>query len=187
MQQVAAVAGVACNKSDRIKPAKAAKLLGINRSSLHRYLDRYRELLDERGLVNFEEVKQHRADNPLIEAAETEKPARTSQAPETESRRGHKHRLEEIKTWEAEREYARSLGQLVDPTAMIDELNESAVALRDKFMAPDPVLCERLAGESDPRAVAQLLREENRKMLADYASAMKRIAGGAPIADDAAA
>jgi hypothetical protein len=187
MQQVAAVAGVACNNSGRIKPADAARRLEINRSTLKRYLDRYPELVDERGHVDFDELARHRADNPQIADAEGAKPPKHSQSAETGDRRGNKHRLEEIKTWEAEREFARTIGQLVDPTAMTDALAEAAVALRDKFMAPDPVLCERLAGETDPRTVATLLRESNRIAHQDFADAMKRVAGGAPEADNAAA
>ncbi|MBN9568712.1 MAG: hypothetical protein J0H79_14020 [Alphaproteobacteria bacterium] len=178
MQQVAAVAGVACNNSSRIKPAEAARRLEINRSTLKRYLDRYPNLVDERGWVDFDELRQHRLDNPQIADAATAKAPKPAQSEDTAARRGNKHRLEEIRAWEAEREWAKSIGQLVDPMAMVDELAESAVAMRDRFMAPDPVLCERLAGESDPRVIMQLLRDANRVVLDDYAVAMKRIAGG---------
>lgn len=189
MQQVAAVADVARNNSGRIKVAEAARKLAINRSSLGRYLENYRELLDERGRVDFEELAQHRRDNPQVsDAGDRQKSTSTPRMAEREgTRHGNKHRLEEIKAWEAEREWAKSVGQLVDPATIIDALAESAVALRDKFMAPDPTLCERIAGETDPRAVMTLLREANRAALDDFAAAMKRIAAASPATSDAGA
>jgi hypothetical protein len=180
MQQVAAVADVACNKNARIKAAAAARRLGLNRSSLKRYLDRYPELVDQRGLVDFDVVKKHRDDNPQISDALAESEPRMRAEPmpsDGGSRKGNRNRLEEIKTWEAERDYAKDTGQLVDPSAIIDAISEAGVALRDKLMAPDPDLCERMAG-SDPRTVATLWREENRKLLADFLAALKRVAGG---------
>lgn len=153
---------------------------------MQRYLGKYPELTDDAGRVNFDEVKRHRDDNPAVakpgEAVEPKQPKLSAPEPDAGSRKGTRHRLEEVKTWQVELDWAKQTGQVVDPTAIIDALSESAVALRDKFMAPDPVLCERIAGETDPRVVMTLLRENARAMLDDFAAAMKRIAGGSPAA-----
>lgn len=168
-------------QNERIKRGKCAGLLGIERSTLNRYLDNYPELVDERGLVELEEVRKHRADNPGVAQASESAPKEPKSPASIVSRQGSKHRLEEVKVWQTELEWAKQVGQVVDPTEMLDQVSEAAVALRDKFMAPDPVLCERIAGETDPRAVMTLLREANRAQLEEFAATMKRVVSDASI------
>lgn len=186
MQHVAPDSATRCNTVGRVTPAKAATLLRKNRSSIKRYLDEYPELLGADGLVDFEAVQRHRADNPRIadqvhgETAEP-KPSKASVAP-AGGRRDSKHRLEEIKAWEAEREWALSIGQLVDPSKMLDGATVAAMALRDKLMAPDFVLCERLAEERDPRVIQSLLRETNRGLVEEFIAALRKIVAPADAA-----
>lgn len=192
MQQVAAVDGLKCNGNGRVRPAEAARQLGIDKSALHRYLTQWPDLKGLDGRVNIGELRKHRADNPRVAvAAEREAPppalaASTSVSSPSESRIGAKHRLEEIRAWEAERQWAESIGKLVDPESMIDAIAEAGVSLRDALMAPDPTYCERMAAETDPRAIAMLWREYSRSVLAQFTARMKVIAGNkADPGDDA--
>ncbi|HEY1630810.1 MAG TPA: hypothetical protein VGF56_05810 [Rhizomicrobium sp.] len=187
MQQVAPDDAARCNTSGRVKPAEAARLLGINRSSLSRYLQQYEGLLDAEGTVDVAQLKQHRADNPRIaDASASSSEAKPAKA-DHPTRRGGKHRLEEIKTWEAERDWAVSINQLVDPTKQLDAVVEAASALRDRMMGPEPVFCERLAEERDPRTIQSILREANRAQLEDFIATLKKaIATGQAPQDDAA-
>lgn len=177
MQHVAPDDAARCNNSGRVTQAEAARRLEINRSSIKRYLDEYPELLAADGTIDFAELKKHRGDNPRIadpsRAPSERKPPK--EAPGGAGRRGNKARLEEIRAWEAERDWAVSIGQLVDPTRQLDAAVEAAAALRDRAMAPEPTLCERLAEERDPRAVQALLRETNRAMLDDFIVALKKL------------
>jgi hypothetical protein len=182
MQHVAPADAARCNNAGRVKPAEAARKLKINRSSLSRYLQQYDTLLDDAGLVDLEELRQHRADNPRIadqSAAQGDAgDAPKSKSAATASRKGAKGRVDEIRAWEAERDWAQSIGQLIDPSKLQDEALDAVTALRDKLMAPEQTLCERLAEERDPLVVKQLLRETNRALIDDLKTDFAKIFGG---------
>jgi len=177
MQQVASNGTEGCNKFGRVKPGRAAEILGLQRSTMKRYLDRNPELRDADGLVDLEALKAHRADNPAV-AGEAGPLMAAAAAPkgEGQGRRSNKQRIEEIRRLEAERDWALSIGTLVDPSQIIDAVTEAGATLRDRLMAPDYVLCERLAEERDPRAIQAVLREINRALLDDVIAALGRIA-----------
>ncbi len=174
MQHVASGDNARCNKSggtQRLKQARAAEALGINRSSLKRYLDRYPELMGEDGKVDLDRVRQHRADNPdVVDAArkvEEHKVAR----PKADGRRMEtKSRLDEAKAQQAELDLAERLGQVVDPGEMLDAVAEAGNFLRERLINVDFVLAERLASEIDPRQIRALLQQERR----DLATELKK-------------
>ena len=168
MQQVASGDNARCNNPARLKSGTAAQALGINRSSLKRYLDQYPELLGDDGKVDLEQVRQHRADNPNVADAvrKVEQRQVVRSKPEA-GRTGAKSRLEEARAVEAEIDLAERLQQLVDPGDAVDAISEAANYLRDKFTTVDPILCERLASESDSRLIRSILEEENRKIMAE--------------------
>lgn len=170
----------------RVKPARAAALLKKNRSTIKRYLDNHQGLLGEDGLVDFETLQQHMGDNPSVidRAALDETPKSAKPAPG--GRRESKHRLDEIRAWEAERDWALSTGQLVDPAKLFDAVTVAAMALRDKMMAPDFVLCERIAEERDPRAIQTLLRETNRGLVEEAIASLRKIVAPQQSGDAAA-
>jgi len=173
MQQVASDDNARCNETvaaQRLKPAQAAAKLGINRSSLKRYLDTYPELMPDGKTVDLEQVRKHRADNPSVidavrkvEERETSKPKPAALGGRTES----KSRLEDAKAISAELDLAERLGQLVDPGEMLDAVAEAANFLRENFSGVDPNLCERLASETDPRQIRVVIEAHYRKILAE--------------------
>lgn len=113
--------------------------MGINRSSLKRYLDQYPELLAVDHTVNVEEVRRHRADNPrVIESAEAESAQQTAKLPRAgrlQGRADAKARLDEARAQQAELDLAVRQGELVDPREMVDAIAEAGNFLRDKFTA----------------------------------------------------
>jgi hypothetical protein len=183
MQQVASGDGARCNKAGRLKPGTAALGLGINRSTLKRYLDQYPELLGDDGKVDLEQLRKHRTDNPNVADAVRKVEQRHATQPkpsETGSGRTHaKSRLDETKAIQADLDLAERLNQVVDPGEIVDAISEAGNYLRERFTAADPILCERLAAESDPRQIKAVLEEEHGKIMAEvqakFASAAKLV------------
>ena len=171
MQLVAPDNDARCNASGRRTPYTAAQELGINRSSLKRYLDQYPELLSDDGKVDLEQLRQHRADNPNVADAvrkvEQRQAARPKAADASGGRTHAKSRLDETKAIQADLDLAERLNQVVDPGELVDAVSEAANYLRDKFLAVDPILCERLAAESDPRVIRAIEREERERIMAE--------------------
>jgi hypothetical protein len=178
MQQVAPTNSGCCNEipqrkhATRVKCAQAARELGINRSSLKRYLDQYPELLDAERTVDLEELRRHRADNPrVVEAAEEAEAAESQEIRSLPSqskgtgRSDAKARLDEARAQQAELDLAIRRGELVDPGDMLDAISEAGNFLRDKFTAVDFVLCEKLASETDPLVVKSILSDHNRSIV----------------------
>jgi hypothetical protein len=182
MQHVAPEETSRCNNPARLKPGTAAQELGINRSSLKRYLDQYPELLDN-GTVDLEQLRRHRADNPNVADAVKKVAQRQATRPKaSDSAGGRSHaksRLDETKAIQADLDLAERLNQVVDPGEVVDAISEAGNYLRERFIAADPILCERLAAESDPRQVKAILEEENRKIMAEvqakFAAAAKLV------------
>lgn len=172
MQQVASGDNARCNEmgggTQRLKSAQAAQELGINRSSLKRYLDQYPELLGEDGKVDLEQLRQHRADNPNVADAVRKVEQRQAARPKADSGRTHaKSRLDETKAIQADLDLAERLNQVVDPGEVIDAISEAGNYLRDKLLAVDPILCERLAAETDPRVIRAIEQEDRTKIMGE--------------------
>jgi hypothetical protein len=183
MQLVAPDEEARCNASGRRTPYTAAQELGINRSSLKRYLDQYPELLGDDGKVDLAQLRAHRADNPNVADAVRKVEQRHATQPkpaETGAGRTHaKSRLDETKAIQADLDLAERLNQVVDPGEIVDAISEAGNYLRERFTAADPILCERLAAESDPRQIKAVLEEEHRKVMtevqAKFAAAAKLV------------
>ncbi|MFN4229832.1 hypothetical protein [Parvibaculum sp.] len=173
--------------------ASAAKELGINRSTLTRYLKTYPELNRSKGegsiLVDLDELRRHRAENvnrmksgnhagrlydeapppllpPRTQVERDDEDDETTEASlQDETVAKIRARAERIKLNRLEREEATETGQLT-PAAEVEEATGNAlVKLRDALMSPDLDLCEKLAATSDPAEVTQILRDANRKAL----------------------
>lgn len=193
MQQVAPPNSVCCNEipqrkhATRVKCAQAARELGINRSSLKRYLDQYSELLDADHTVDLEELRRHRDDNPrVVEAAEAieaeavrESRPVSPKSARSEGKTGRsdaKARLDEARAQQAELDLAIRRGELVDPGEMLDAISEAGNFLRDKFTSVDFVLCEKLASETDPLVVKSILSDHNRSIVMQVCQMFANIA-----------
>lgn len=177
-----------------VSGSEAAKRLGINRSTLTRYLKTYPELnrsrVDGKIAVDLDELAQHRGENVNLMKSgnhagrlfdETPPPLLPPRAPVERDEDGDddpadaglqdetvakiRARAERIKLNRLEREEATETGQLT-PAAEVEEATGNAlVKLRDALMSPDLDLCEKLATTEDPAEVTRLLREANRKAL----------------------
>lgn len=177
-----------------VSGSEAAKALGINRSTLTRYLKTYPELnrsrVEGKIAVDLDELAQHRGENvnrmksgnhagrlydeappPLlpprtpVERDEDEDDDPAEASLQDETVAKIRARAERIKLNRLEREEATETGQLT-PAAEVEEATGNAlVKLRDALMSPDLDLCEKLASTNDPAEVTRLLREANRKAL----------------------
>lgn len=176
-----------------MRPSHAARELGLNRSTVTRYLDQYAELKDSDGLVDLDELRRHRADNPTV--AESAKRADlASPAPKPGPKNGRKDtkaRLDEIKLEREERSLAIENGEYVEVAAVADPLNEAAMRVRDTLLSPDYSLGERLAAETDPLRALAMVKDWNRQAVASLAQVFEELAkaraaqAGAPENGDA--
>ncbi|MCW5727238.1 hypothetical protein [Parvibaculum sp.] len=171
--------------------SEAARVLGINRSTITRYLRTYPELnrspVDGKIKLDLEEFRRHRDENvnrmksgnhagrlfdelPPGEAASSAEAEEDDDTPADDAGQDEtvakiRARVELIKLQRLEREEAVETGQLT-PKAEVEEAKGNAlVKLRDALMSPDLDLCEKLAATSDAAEVATILREANRAAL----------------------
>jgi hypothetical protein len=178
---------------------EAARRLGINRSTITRYLKTYPELnrsrVDGRIALDLEEFRRHRDENVnrlksgnhagrlFDEAPPAEAPAArddpddgdddTAEAepagPQDQTVARIRARAELIKLNRLEREEAVELRALT-PVAEVDQATgEALTKLRDALMSPDLDLCEKLAATTDAAEVATILRDANRAALTKLA------------------
>ncbi|MBX3488880.1 hypothetical protein [Parvibaculum sp.] len=177
--------------------AEAARVLGLHRSTITRYLNTHPELNHAREpgriALDLEEFRRHRDENvnrlmtgnhagrlfdearpPLRPAArddtEDDDTAEAEPAgPQDQTVARLRARAELIKLNRLEREEAVELGALT-PVAEVDQATgEALTKLRDALMSPDLDLCEKLAATTDAGEVATILRDANRAALTKLA------------------
>jgi hypothetical protein len=181
----------ACNI---VSGSEAAKQIGINRSTLTRYLKTYPELnrsrVDGKIAVDIDELRRHRDENVnrLKSGSHAgrlfDEPAGPSLLPradpppddadedtddpsivQDETVAKIRARRERIMLNRLEREEAAQLRQLTPTEEVEEETGSALIKLRDALMSPDLDLCEKLAATQDAGEVALVLREANRKAL----------------------
>jgi len=173
--------------------SEAARVLGINRSTITRYLRTYPELnrsgVDGKIKLDLEEFRRHRDENVnrmksgnhaglLFDELPGETPAAADDEDDDEPADDGvqdetvaklRARVERIKLSRLEREEALAVGE-VTPAAEVEQAQgEALTKLRDALMTPDLDLCEKLAATSDAAEVATILRETNRAALTKLA------------------
>jgi len=177
-----------------VSGGEAAKRLGINRSTLTRYLKTYPELnrsrIDGKIAVDLDELAQHRGENvnmmksgnhagrvfdepapaPLLRPEPRPREIETEDEPDDgglqdETVAKIRARAERIKLNRLEREEAAETGQLTPAAEVEEAIGNALVKLRDALMSPDLDLCEKIASTADPAEVTSILREAHRKVL----------------------
>lgn len=176
---------------------EAARELGLNASTVSRYLARNPELnrgTDARPLVDVAELRDHRAGNVnfamsgnhvgrLLDDPDDDGEA-VAPAPSGERRspaRGTysqaKAARETIQARTAQLVLEEKLRAIVSRSAVEDAAFEAGQLLQAELAARNKVLAERLATTDDPRAIRAMLDDEDRKLLDRLANALERSLG----------
>ena len=168
---------------------EAAARLGVNGSTISRYLNRYPHLnRAEEGppKVRLEELRQHRSENINIDEISDAPPpvghpdgggsrsAVAPNSPQSESpprsnaNDGYNRARAtetELKAQRLRLKFAQEVGQLVPVDEVADAVAELGGALRDRLEVRARDIAEELAGETDARVVHARLRDSDRALL----------------------
>lgn len=157
----------------RVTRADAARLLGLHRSSISRYLTEYPAFLGRDGKIDFELLVRHR-----------EASARTKESPLTAAHRRHsdsKARLAELAVQRAEIEVKELSRHFVSIEDLRREVPRAVAIVRDGVGPPDAALVAALVAEHDAARIGQLLRDWSRGMLEDCVRALSELEAGVAI------
>lgn len=168
-------AAVGREASVRVHQAEAARQLGVNRSSLSRYLKEYESLVDSDGKVDVDEIRAHRDANLRVPETSA-RPAAAKRSDSTATRTRHsesKARRAELEVERLELELAKEAGELVEAAAIVEPVIEATGLMRDKLLMPEISLGERLAAERDPTVCCSLVAEYNRAQLDECVKALE--------------
>jgi hypothetical protein len=175
----------------RLRPVDAARELGVNKSTISRWLAKNPALLDPDGLVCVADLQAHRAAvidprlqtrGPALEAA---RPAVASDAPVIPTINDHKSRYERARADDAELDLAERLGLTLRRRDVEAAVAEAAETLKQSATQICRDQAERLAAITDPREMERALDDLVRRVL--QAGTSKLIAAVEPAQTDAAA
>lgn len=144
----------------RVSMAEAARLLGVNKSTIKRWCDKHPALKDAVGLVDVGEMREHRDQvaNPLLQTrgpAAGEAPSREA-APRGELM-GHRARSERAKAEEAELDLAARLSLTLERGRVEAALDDAGVVLRRTAAASIRAHAERMVRIRDVREMELVL------------------------------
>lgn len=150
----------------RVRPAEAARQLGLNKSTISRWLKKHPALLGDDGLVDVEELRAHR-DGQINPNLQTRGPAAEARdAPDaapTETPRDHRARYEKARADDAELDLAERLGETLRRRDVEAAVAEAAATLNQAATRVCRDRAERLVRIDDPRA----MQTELEKLVAD--------------------
>ena len=150
----------------RITRSEAAQSLGVNKSTITRWVQKHPALLDENGRVSLEELKRHRDTvvNPALQtrgvsgSGEPPMAPPAAQAPAA-SMNDHRARKEEVRAAEAELDLAERVKATLRRSDVEQAISEAAELLRQRAMRLVRDRAEHLARIDDVRAMEAALGE----------------------------
>ncbi|MCU0909807.1 MAG: hypothetical protein MUE98_00240 [Rhodobacteraceae bacterium] len=170
----------------RITRAEAARQLGINKSTVTRWVAKHPALADERGLVLVDEIRAHRDAmiNPKLQTrgptGAQEQDGAAPQRQETADKRpsinDHRSRTEAAKAIEAELDLAERLGLTVRRDDVERAVASAGETIRQKAAQIVRDRAERLARIDDPRAMERALDDLMRDLMSEAAAALSAAA-----------
>lgn len=172
----------------RVTRAAAARELGVNKSTVKRWCDKHPALMDERGMVDVDELREHRDTviNPGLQTAgraitEDPAPARVSEP----GLNAHRSRREKATADSAELDLADRLGKTMRRADVESAVGEAAALLRETAAQIARDRAERLARIDDVRAMEAELEDMTRAMLAEGARFLEEAVKGESESDAA--
>jgi len=170
--------------SDLVSISAAAKVIGIDKSVLSRYIADYPDLVkDEKGrskLVNVAEVKDHReqnvnllmSDNHKGDAPDVDVPADHSTGKQEPNYKNAKIVGEYANARMRQLDLAARLGQTLDTALVEAALADAGQMLVQAMEARHRLLGDELATMNDPRAIAARLKLSDREVLEKVSDAL---------------
>ena len=179
---------------DRVSRAKAARLLNIDRSTLTRWIQKHPALLDDAGLVDPDQLREHRdaVANPKLQtrgrkvSSDAAAPAAADGGSAASVLNDHRARGEAAKSIIAELDLADRLKLTLVREDVEAQIGQAGELLKREALEMAKDLAEPLARIDDPRIMEQTLSRELRKLLDKSASALILAMGQPDSESDAA-
>lgn len=171
---------------ERVRRAEAARVLGLDKATVTRWVQKNPALLDERGLVSVDELRQHR-DATINPKLQTRGPAAAGDSPPVEPERrpssaaaeapasslnDHRTRTEAVRAYDAELALAERLGLTLRREDVEAAVAHAGETIRQRAAQLVRDRAEHLARIDDPRAMEKALDEMLRELLSDASAAL---------------
>lgn len=173
---------------ERVTRAKAARLLGVDKSTMTRWVQHHPALLGDDGLVDLQQLRQHR-DTVINPKLQTRKAATgiaaAAPAPAGPNLNLHRERGEYAKAVNQELDLAERLKLTLVRAEVESAVKDAGEALRRTAATIARDEAEKLARIEDPRQMERALDDLMRKVLAAGSAALIKALSDSQAADDA--
>lgn len=186
---------------ERVTRAKAARLLGVDKSTMTRWVQHHPALLGDDGLVDLQQLRQHRDTviNPKLQTRKAARPrpagaeeggaatgiAAAAPAPAGPNLNLHRERGEYAKAVNQELDLAERLKLTLVRAEVESAVKDAGEALRRTAATIARDEAEKLARIEDPRQMERALDDLMRKVLAAGSAALIKALSDSQAADDA--